>query len=466
MIILDKISAYINKRTSDIWQIANDHDKLFQKIIIVPAIAESENLPIFINSLEQNDELELHNTLLLIVVNNSASSTQEVKNDNQSTLAYLKTIKSKLNISFIDACSAGKEMDDKNGGVGLARKIGMDLALTKFDYLSINKKIMICTDADCIVDPNYLSEISQEFNHNNYEAAVANFAHDISGNDEETKAIICYEIFLRYYVLGLSFAKSEYAFHTIGSTMLCTPEAYVKVEGMNKRKAAEDFYFLEKLAKIYPIGEIKTTFVHPSKRGSWRVPFGTGKSVDRYLSNSRDEYLLYDPNCFKVLKTWLEIFNDRSFLQPEPARKADGFVSGSYLNIKDSLEIPKQSIVDRQNDGEISFQSFLKIAKNIHPTLHNFLVQQDFENFTNKVLEKNSNPSEAEKQKHFWFDAFRTLKLIHYLRDENYPNINMFDAIDKLLQLMNIENNLKRNSVIPDLETQKEYLILLRKIQS
>ena len=129
-------------------------------------------------------------------------------------------------------------------------------------------------------------------------------------DDEETKAIICYEIFLRYYVLGLSFAKSEYAFHTIGSTMLCTPDAYVKVEGMNKRKAAEDFYFLEKLAKIFPIGEIKSTSIHPSKRGSWRVPFGTGKSVDRYLSNSRDEYLLYNPKSFVILKTWLEVLND------------------------------------------------------------------------------------------------------------------------------------------------------------
>ena len=243
MIIPDKIAAYINKRASDIWHIENDHKKYFQKIIVVPSIAESENLPIFINSLEQNDELELLNTLLLIVVNNSVSSTDEVKIDNQNTLDYLRNLESKANISFIDACTTGKEMDDSNGGVGLARKIGMDLALTKFDYNSLNKKILICTDADCVVDTNYLSEISKEFILNNYEAAVVNFAHDISGNDEETKAIICYEIFLRYYVLGLSFVKSDYAFHTIGSTMICTPEAYVKVEGMNKRKAAEDFTF-------------------------------------------------------------------------------------------------------------------------------------------------------------------------------------------------------------------------------
>ncbi len=427
MLIPDKISAYLNKRASNIWHIENDIRKYFQYIIVVPAIAESSNLPKLIKSLERNDQLELHNTLLLIVVNNSTSSSEEVKIDNQKTLAYLRKIKSKVNISFIDACSAGKEMDDKNGGVGLARKIGMDLALTKFDYLSINKNIIICTDADCTVDSDYLSEISQEFNRNNFEAAVVNFAHDISGRDEETKAIICYEIFLRYYVLGLKFANTDYAFHTIGSTMLCTPQAYVKVEGMNKRKAAEDFYFLEKLAKVYPIGEIKSTFVHPSKRGSWRVPFGTGRSVDRYLSNTRDEYLLYNPRSFIVLKTWLEVFND--------------------------ILISDQS-------------ALIRISKNIHPALSEFLTSQDFENFINKVLLKNNNTAEIEKQKHFWFDAFRTLKLIHYLREATYPDKNMFDAIDELLKMMKIENSIKRKSDLPDLKTQKEYLKLLRKIQS
>ena len=427
MIIPDKITAYLNKRSSPIWQIENDHKKYFQKIIAVPSIAELDNLPHLILSLEQNDELELQDTLLLLVVNNSVSSYEEVKLNNKETMTYLRNLKSKINISFINAASYGKEMDDKYGGVGLARKIGMDLALTKFDYNSPTKRILICSDADCIVEPNYLKEIAKGFNSNNYEAAVVNFSHDISGEDEETKAIICYEIFLRYYVLGLSLAKSDYAFHTIGSTMICTPEAYVKVEGMSKRKAAEDFYFLEKLAKLYPIGEIKSTCVHPSKRGSWRVPFGTGRSVDRFLKNAKNEYLLYDPKSFLTLKTWLDSFFDKSLM-------------------------PSSDLI--------------KIANNIHPTLAEFLTQQDFENFILKVLSKNKNQSEVEKQKHFWFDAFRTLKLIHYLRDVSYSNINMFDAIDELLRMMDIKNDIVRNSGLPDLEIQKQYLVMLRKIQS
>lgn len=426
MVIPDKLSAYLNKRASNTWKIENDHPKYFQKVIVVPAIAEFENLPVLINSLEQNDAQELANTLLLIVVNNSFSSSEEVKVNNQNTLSYLRNLKSLLNISFIDAASAGKELDDKNAGVGLARKIGMDLALTKFDYNTSDKRILICTDADCIVDSNYLSVISNEFSKNNFEAAVVNFSHNISGEDDETKAIINYEIFLRYYVLGLSFANSDYAFHTIGSTMICTPEAYVKVGGMNKRKAAEDFYFLEKLAKIYPIGKIKTTFVHPSKRSSWRVPFGTGKSIERYLSNTRDEYQLYDPKIFIALKNWLDVFNSSA----------------------------------------LEYTALMENANIINPKLSDFLIEQDLNNFLIKLKQKNISVTEIQKQKHYWFDSFKTLKLIHYLRDTAFPNVNMFDAVDELLKMMGVENKTKRNSKIPDIEIQKEYLLMLRKIQS
>ena len=45
MIIPYKINAYLNKRSSAIWQIENDHKKYFQKIVVVPSIAESNNLP-------------------------------------------------------------------------------------------------------------------------------------------------------------------------------------------------------------------------------------------------------------------------------------------------------------------------------------------------------------------------------------------------------------------------------------
>ena len=57
-------------------------------------------------------------------------------------------------------------MDEKNGGVGLARKIGMDLALTLFDYNSENQNLLVCLDGDCTVESNYISTIRNYFNQN------------------------------------------------------------------------------------------------------------------------------------------------------------------------------------------------------------------------------------------------------------------------------------------------------------
>ena len=142
---------------------------------------------------------------------------------------------------------------------------------------------MIWLDADCKVDDNYLCAVVDEFNKKNLSAATINFSHDVSGTGELTEAIIPYEIFLRYYVLGLKYAKSPYAFHTIGSTIAIDHNAYIKAGGMNKKKAAEDFYFLQKVAKNYEIKKIISTTVYPSSRHSWRVPFGTGRSVTRYF---------------------------------------------------------------------------------------------------------------------------------------------------------------------------------------
>lgn len=84
--------------------------------------------------------------------------------------------------------------------------------------------------------------------------------------------------------MGLEVSGSPYAFHTIGSTMACDAEMYVKIQGMNKKKAAEDFYFMEKLSKNVKIHKIISAKVYPSSRGSWRVPFGTGRSVTRFFN--------------------------------------------------------------------------------------------------------------------------------------------------------------------------------------
>lgn len=433
------VKFYLNKYSLKEWNIELAEKKKFNNIVVIPAIKEYENIIRLLHSLTENDPAYFNETLFLFVINNSKNSDAEIKNDNQLTLEYLrrivrenytdllskKILSSGLNIGIIDASSDGNELPDKDAGVGLARKIGMDLALTIFDYNNNFKKILICLDADCTVEKNYLTEIVDRFNKKNLKAGYVNFEHQLPEDEREKLAIICYEIFLRYYVAGLKYAESPYAFYTIGSTMICDAESYCKVGGMNKRKAAEDFYFLEKLAKLTSIHEIKSTTVHPSSRGSRRVPFGTGQRINRFLSNLQNEYLLYDPKCFEVLKQWLNVFNENK------------------------IEDEKYYLLE---------------AEKIHMRLKEFLLMNSFADSWKNILSNSKNEEQIQKQKYLWFDGFRTMKLIHYLRDTEFPQINMFDAIDKLLTMYEIKIHFVRNDFIPPIETQLEYLNLLRKI--
>jgi hypothetical protein len=436
------LQKYLAKYPYTKWSVKLLTDRKFNNIIVVPALAELDNIKRLLRSLAKNNSEYFNDTLVLFVVNNAISAREEVKSNNKSTIDFLNNLvfnnykdeisslimRSGLSVAYIDACSKDKEMNDKDGGVGLARKIGMDLALQHFSYESNSNKLLICLDADCTVSNNYLTSIVKYFNTIKCKAAVINYEHSINGNYENQAAIICYELFLRYYLLGLKFADSPYAFHTIGSAMVCDYESYIQIGGMNKLKAAEDFYFLEKLSKITSICTIQDAYVYPSSRSSFRVPFGTGQRVNRFLAKVQDEYLLYHPQCFMILKKW--------------------------LNLYDSL--------NHSNIGGV-----LNKSRKISLGLNNFLIQNRFENFWEKICLQNLNKDQIFKQKKYWFDAFKTLKLIHYLRDNEFPLINMFDAIDILLELYGINDKILRDkSTSPDLVKQMEYLLLLRRIQN
>jgi hypothetical protein len=207
--------------------------------------------------------------------------------------------------------------------------------------------------------------------------------------------------------------------------MLCDYESYIKVGGMNKKKAAEDFYFVEKLAKIARIKKIESVKVYPSSRGSWRVPFGTGQRVNRYLAGGQNEYYLYSPISFELLKRWNNIFLSEEILSSE-----------EYLN--------KAKIIDSN--------------------LYDFLVLNSFNENWDKILNASKTKVQIQKQKITWFDGFRTLKLIHYFRDKGYPLINMFDAVKELLNHYDVQLPQVDENQLLSLEHQIEYLNQLKKL--
>jgi hypothetical protein len=281
----------------------------------------------------------------------------------------------------------------------MARKIGMDAAFNLLSRCSITAKVIINLDADTLVQNNYLRSIKNYFTGKKKSAIVA-YEHQEPFIPEEVAAIYCYEIFLRYWVLGLKYAKSPYAFHSIGSTMSCSADAYLEVRGMNRRDAGEDFYFLNKLAKIGKIGYIKETCVYPSARPSQRVPFGTGKRISRFLAGTHDEYLLYNPRIFEILGAWLELMR-------------------SPFNY---------------NEPEILIK-----ARAIDSNLESFLIRNNFAVIWSRIRKNVKDEKTMIRQFNDWFDGFKTLKLINHMSREAYPPINMFIAVNKIL------NKLKMN---------------------
>lgn len=428
------IKKYLSKHSDDKYKVEWNERNGINNVIVIPAIAEFENIKIVLSSLSNNNPDYFSSSLVLFVINNSSSSDDSVKKDNIRSLKYLRSIikseikkeftQNRLQIGLIDASSEGKELSNKDCGVGLARKVGMDLALTLFDYTKEDKKLIICLDADSTVQQNYLTAIVEHFRDHNSSVGIVNFEHLYEGNSENDAAIVCYEIFLRYYTAGLRYANSPYAFQTIGSTMACDHHAYIKIGGMNKNKAAEDFYFLEKLSKNFNIDKIFTTTVYPSNRSSWRVPFGTGKSVSEYLTNPDDEHYLYDPEIFAILKSWLEIYNSEEIL---------------------------------------AIQKLLERSKKIHVQLFNFLQQQNFKKQWEQIINNTKSEKQLQYQQKIWFDGFKTLKLIHHLRDTAFPQINMFDALDRFFIKTDVSEQIERKGQkIPELDIQKDYLQVLK----
>jgi len=406
----EKVADYLEKKSLKRWILEWAEISGIEIAIVIPAICEFENIQRVLLSLAQNDKSCLQKSLLILVINNSISSQQEVKYDNKSSLKFLRAlmrgnssdklsnqiIQSGIRIGLIDAASEGKEFDDDEEGVGLARKIGMDTALQVFDYSTPSMKIIISLDADCVVESNYLDEITSSFTKHNFSAATVEFDHNSSEDGINRLGIISYEIFLRYYVVGLLFAQSPYGYHTIGSTIVCDHEAYIKVGGINTKKAAEDFYFLQKLAKHYTINRIISTKVRPSARESWRVPFGTGRTMNDISSNKKNIFL-YDADVYIILKDWLELLN-------------------SDLSLNSSL--------------------ILKEAKIIHPELYNFLESRGFSKDWKKILENSKSVKQLNYQRKNWFDAFETLKLIHHLRDTSFPMMEIKAGVEKLFQVV------------------------------
>lgn len=291
-----------------------------------------------------------------------------------------------FDVLLVDRSSADHQLPSKQG-VGLARKLGGDLALALKARGLIRAEGFGSTDADATLPAGYFAAGERALARAT--AGIFPFVHVQSHEPLVDRATAAYELSLRYYVLGLSAAGSCYAYHSLGSTLYVGFDAYARVRGFPRRRAGEDFYLLDKLAKLGAVQRLSAPRIHIAARRSTRVPFGTGPGVQRLLdADAGAEALsLYAPRTFAVLGEVLAAFSEfAASRDPERLRRRLG-------------ELP-------EGDAVLGYLDALGLGDAL-PT----------------ALRQASNAPQLARWLEVWFDALRSLRLIHTLRDRCHPSL-------------------------------------------
>lgn len=344
-----------------------------------------------------------------------------------------------IDILVVDRYTEGREID-ASMGVGLARKIGCDIAAALMSVDLIDTPWIHSTDADAHLPEDYFSATEKLLStpksskNSPTSAAVYEFSHtavcaadhgDVSSPELEqeiARATLTYEQALRYYRAGLAWAGSPYAFYTLGSTLAFTVDAYTKVRGFPKRSGGEDFYLLNKLAKIgsvisldSDISDTPTITLEP--RLSDRVPFGTGPATGKIMAlwAEQKEYTYYHPQVFSALQAWLNIVPQTTITVLGQARGQTSTSENLWQTLMTRLE--SELSVDVAAAGRsLGLESYLKHAAKQFATAKTAQQCAQIQKHINKSF-------------HDWFDAFLTLKFIHYMQTHYYAPIPLTLAL-------------------------------------
>ena len=345
----------------------------------------------FINTFSANDS----SILLILIINQPNTENDSKPQDLLNNLIQKKFIMSWEN-GHLSLFNTSTNIDlliiDRftrpipfRAGVGLARKIGMDICCKLSHQKKLNCHFVGTTDADTLLPSNYFAVM--DCTSSNYSAICFNYKH-IGINDMVTSTTLWYEASLRFYQAGLKYAQSSYSFHTIGSCMAINLLSYAKVRGFPRRAAGEDFYLLNKLRKISPIHENVSCIIKIQSRLSDRVPFGTGPKVNSLL-----EKMTYSEDCEKTSNEFTSIYYDK--------------------RVFDSLKLCLQGIHSYQN-------SLADFPVNSYPE-STALVNLGFKDFQEHCRTQGLSVLQSQHQFFIWFDAFKQLKYIHFITDHFYP---------------------------------------------
>jgi hypothetical protein len=384
----------------------------FGHVLVIPSYGEGQSLFDTLDSVPRGPAGE---TLILVVLNARQDSPAAVHEANEAARKRLAGGDSDARavavdppisdfafahgrLVLVDRARAGHFLPEGQG-VGLARKVGNDFALRLHAAARVASPWIHNTDADTILSNDYFDQTAKIPEAGNA-AALYFFEHRFGEEAALAEAARLYEVSLRYYTLGLAWARSPYAYEAMGSCLAVRPGAYAEVRGFPKKNAAEDFYVLNKLAKVRSIVRLAGRPLLLDGRISDRVPFGTGRALSDLVSRRRAlaGFRLYHPAVFAHLAAWLRVL--------EASAKSGGRVDVALG------ELPRGNQFFRT---ELLVDSLEKMGA--FPAMR-------------EAMDRSSgDPATMLRHFHTWFDAFRTRKLVHALRDGGLTSLHYREAL-------------------------------------
>ena len=274
----------------------------FSRAAVIPAHDEAAELPRTLDSLERALVRAPRPVAVIVVVNHPAGASE------RTSLEMLRLLETRKAPWLFPLYAPGI-----SGGVGEARKLGMDSFVAAHTAESVDDALIWSLDADTRVEMDYFSAVEAAFaEHPRADFCTVGFRHEPGATPELERAIREYEAYLRSYVENLRRAGSPYAFFSIGSAFAVRGAAYVRAGGMKVRNAGEDFYFLQECAKCGEFFELPELLVHPSARRSGRNAFGTGPALEKILGGGGLNRIA--PAAFDALKILLDAARDPELL--------------------------------------------------------------------------------------------------------------------------------------------------------
>lgn len=277
--------------------------------IAIPAMDELEYLPQTLQSIEHSvfsskSPSELPYTVYICVNQpdewwDDTAEHRRICESNAALLRVLEEYSTHHPVVVIDRSTRGNGWTGKNFGVGWARKVLFDHILS----VAAPTDLIVSMDADTQFDTGYLQSLFDSFGtHPQWVALSAPYYHRLTGDAAADRAILHYEIYMRNYALNMLRIGSPYSFTAIGSAIVMRASSLHKIGGITPVKSGEDFYLVQKLTKMGPVGSWNPECVYPAARFSDRVFFGTGPAMSKAAAGDLSSYPIYHHRLFSIVE--------------------------------------------------------------------------------------------------------------------------------------------------------------------